>query len=88
MAQDPFKSAQAGLDSPASKIVPVSPNDGADLPDGVCRALLVGASGAATVVDASGAERAAVPLQAGYNPLRVARVKATGLVASNIWALY
>jgi len=88
MPQDAFKQAQAGLDSPASRIAPVTPSDDTDLPDGVCRALLVGAAGAATVIDATGAERAAVPLQAGYNPLRVARVMATGLAASDIWALY
>lgn len=88
MATDPFKSAQASLDSPATTLAPVTASDGVDLPGGVCRALLVGSGGLATVIDASGAERVGVPLQSGYNPIRVGRVKATGLAASNIWALY
>ncbi|MEM8988673.1 MAG: hypothetical protein AAGC95_18340 [Pseudomonadota bacterium] len=88
MADDPFEGVQTGLASPAAQYVSVSPSDGTDLPGGVCRGLLVGVGGAATIVDATGTERIGVPLQAGYNPLRAARVKATGLSASNIWALY
>ena len=88
MATDKFTHSQGGLSSPAASVQPVTASDTTDLPDGVCRALLVGAAGAATVVDAGGVERTGVPLQAGYNPIRVARIKATGLAASNIWALY
>lgn len=56
-----------------------------------CRALLVGSAGAARLVDAEGNDTGAtnlVPLQQGYNPISVRRIYATGLTASNIWALY
>jgi hypothetical protein len=71
---------------PASKFPPVTKAD-ADLPDGVCRALLVGIPGTANLMDAEGNIRADVPLQLGYNPLAVKQVR-TGGSASNIWALY
>jgi hypothetical protein len=84
---NPFGSHNGGLSAPASRIVPVTRDDDHDLPDGICRALLVGTAGTATIVDASGAEREGVPLQQGFNPVGVARVKTTG-TAANIWALY
>lgn len=85
---NPFDTHNTGLSSPASKIVAVSANDDTDLPNGVCRALLVGTAGAATIIDASGNTCTLLPLQQGYNPIGITRVKATGLTASNIWALY
>ena len=72
----------------AKRLIPITPNDGADLPEGPCAGLLVGTGGAATVIDGSGTERTGVPLQEGYNPISVKRVKATGLAAANLWALY
>lgn len=84
---NPFGSHNGGLNAPASKVVPVTPDDGNDLPGGVCRALLVGTAGTATLIDASGAERSGVPLQQGYNPIGARRVKAGG-TAANLWALY
>lgn len=85
----PFKtSSGASLAAPAGRWVPVTASDTLDLPDGVCRALLVGTAGAADIIDADGVARSAVPLQAGYNPGGVQRVKATSLTAANIWALY
>lgn len=56
-----------------------------------CKGLLVGTAGAARVVWADGQDSGGsnlVPLQAGYNPISVTRIYSTGLVASNIWALY
>lgn len=85
---DRFKDHQPGLDTPASKIVAVTAHDTNELSGGACRALLVGTAGAATVVDAEGNTATLIPLQAGYNPIRVKVVKSTGLTASNIWALY
>jgi hypothetical protein len=75
---------------PAYEIVAVAPSDATDIKtDGSpCRGLLVGQSGNATVIDAKGNTVANVPLQQGYNPIRVRRVKSTGLVAANIFALY
>jgi len=84
---NPFQNRNRGLTAPASGLVPVTPNDASDLPEGVCRALLVGTAGTANLIDASGAEHANVPLQQGYNPIGVQRVK-TGGSASNLWALY
>jgi hypothetical protein len=84
---NPFRSHNGGLSAPASRLVPVTSDDEADLPDGVCRALLVETAGSANLIDASGADRTGVPLQQGYNPIGVQRVK-TGGGASGIWALY
>lgn len=70
---------------PAVGIVAVTPGT----PFQVCRALLVGTAGAATVTCADGSTVATlIPLQAGYNPISVMNVSATGLTAANIWALY
>ena len=47
---NPFSSHNGGLNAPASRMVPVTPDDDEDLPEGVCRALLVGtAAGAAEI---------------------------------------
>ena len=84
---NPFRSHNGGLNAPAAKLVPITPDDDADLPGGVCRALLVGVAGSANLVDASGAERTGVPLQQGFNPIGAARIK-TGGTAADLWALY
>lgn len=70
----------------APTIVAISKED-ADLPGGVTRALLVGTAGDANLHDANGVLLTGVPLQQGYNPLRVLQVR-TGGSASNIWGLY
>jgi hypothetical protein len=59
----------------------------AALPDGPCRALLVGTAGTANLMDNSNTILTAVPLQAGYNPISVQQVR-TGGTATDIWALY
>ena len=84
---NPFSTHNGGLNGPASRLVPITPDDDNDLPEGACRALLVGTAGTADVIDASGVERTGIPLQQGYNPIGVLRVK-TGGSASNLWALY
>lgn len=84
---NPFRVHSGGLNAPASKLVPVTPNSDTNLPDGVCRALLVGVAGTGNLIDASGAEHTGVPLQQGFNPIGVQRVK-TGGSAADIWALY
>lgn len=71
---------------PAEDFVPVVKAD-ADLPDGVCRGLLVGTAGTANLQGIDGVTRANVPLQQGYNPLVVKQVR-TGGTANDIWALY
>src|SRR5262249_33839492 len=84
---NPFSTHNGGLNAPASRLAPITPDDDSDLPGGPCRALLVGSAGTANLVDASGAECAGVPLQQGYNPIGVRRIK-TGGSAGNLWALY
>ena len=84
---NPFRIHSGGLNAPASKLVPVTPHDDVNLPEGVCRALLVGTAGSANLIDASGAERTGVPLQQGFNPIGVQRVK-NGGSATDLWALY
>jgi hypothetical protein len=58
-----------------------------DLPNGTASALLVGTAGTAELMDATGATISNVPLQVGYNPIRVKQVRIGG-TASDIWALY
>ncbi len=70
------------LDEPANKYVLITSGEEFS----VCRALLVGTAGTATLVDIYGNERADVPLQAGYNPIRATKV--TLGTAANVWALY
>jgi len=71
---------------PAGKIRAVTKAN-SDLPDGPCRALLVGTAGTANLMDASGEVLANVPLQVGYNPIQVLQVRTSG-TADDIWALY
>lgn len=85
--RDDFEINSPDILSPGSKIVPVTKDDNADLPDGVCRALLVGTAGTANLIDKSGATRTNVPLQQGYNPIRASRIKLGG-AAADIWAIY
>lgn len=73
--------------STAGKIEEVTKDDDNDLPGGRCFGLLVGTAGTANLIDAAGNELADVPLQIGYNPLSITRVKLGG-TADNIWALY
>lgn len=75
----------AGNDGPAERFVAVTPSDSDDFPP--CRGLLVGTGGNATVLGCDDIP-VTVALQAGYNPLIVQRVNATGLTAANIVALY
>lgn len=72
--------------SPASVFSPVTKAD-SNLPDGTCKALLVGTAGTANLMDVLGNIRANVPLQQGFNPLACRQVR-TGGTASDIWALY
>lgn len=84
---NPFSSHHGGLTAPAARIEPITPDDGEDLPGGVCRALLVGTAGSADLIDASGTLRTGVPLQQGFNPIGAQRIL-TGGTAANLWALY
>lgn len=71
--------------SPATGAYAVTPNDSADLPK-VARSLLIGTAGNLAVVMANDDE-VTLPVQAGYNPISVKRIKATGTTAAGIFAL-
>ena len=83
MAKPPLYSNVPGVG-----IVAINASDTVNLTNGVCRGLLVGTSGYATVIDALGQVATGIPLQQGYNPICIQRLYATGLSAANIWALY
>lgn len=78
----------------ADDLVPVTKSDTNDIWGNTysaansrpCRGLLVGTAGTATVITAAGNTRTSIPLQAGYNPIRVTQIKNTG-GASDIWAI-
>ena len=72
-----------------AQTVPVTPDDDADLPRGVTRAVYVGGEGDLAVVYGSGVEDVLVGLASGlFHPLSVARVKSTGTTATAIRAGY
>ena len=83
-----FDHHQPELAGPASDAKSVAPNDGADLPDGPCRALYLGTAGnlKVTMLDGTAIDLPNHP--AGYASLRVKRVWATGTTAADIRALY
>jgi hypothetical protein len=85
---DPYESLSAGLAGTADDIRAVIPNDAADLPGGVCRAIYVGVGGNVVLRDKHGHEVTLVSGDSQYHPIRPARVLATGTNATDILALY
>lgn len=73
--------------APARGVAVVSPNDGADLPGGECRALLVGVAGN-IAIDTEQSTNVVVPAPVGVLPIAVKRVRSTSTTATNIVALY
>lgn len=84
---DDFSSYQSSLDGPASNAATVTGSDSVDLPN-ASRALLLSADGTITVDMVGVGTNIALPLQAGFNPVRVSRVYATGTAAVTIVALW
>ena len=78
---------QGSLDMSAYDYIVVVKDDSSDLPEGVCRALLVGVAGTLNLVTPDGRVVDDVPVTKGYNPLFVARVRLGG-TADNVFALY
>lgn len=72
--------------NPAEGIVAVTPSDSTDIA-AQCRGLLCGTAGNAQVTTAAG-QTVTIPLQQGYNPIRVSRVWNTSTTATSIFALY
>lgn len=80
---DPADSITAVVKSDTNDVWGVAYNATTSRP---CRGLLVGTAGSATVIDANGNTAALIPLQQGYNPIRVKQIKNVG-DAGDIWAL-
>ena len=78
---------QGSVDMSAYDYIAVTKDDNNDLPEGICRGLLVGVEGTLTLITPDGREVVDVPVVKGYNPLFVKRVK-TGGTADSIIALY
>ena len=67
----------------------VTPNDGADLALGTCRALYIGTGGDVSIVDLTGETVVFVGALAGsILPIQTARVNNTGTTAADIVALF
>lgn len=84
---DIFEDRNPGLTSPGSHAAEVTPSDTTDLAT-TSRALYLGTSGDLHVTMASGQDVTLRNAAAGYHPLRVRRVHATGTAASDIVAVW
>lgn len=83
---NPFNSRTPQISGPAQDIEPVTPSDGADLPN-VAIALYVETGGAITVTTVMGQTRSFNVADFSILPLGVLRVHATGTDASGIHAM-
>jgi hypothetical protein len=74
---------------PSVDYAAVTPSDGTDLPDGVCRGLYIGSGGNLVVISQSGSTVTFTGVVTGsVLPIRAKRVKSTSTTASSIVALY
>lgn len=80
---DKFKDHIAGLESPASMLLTVTPDDGADLPF-ASRALNVAASGAVRVTTINGDVETVFIGAGSAFPVRAVRIWASGTTATGI----
>jgi len=78
----------ANLAAPPAKVVAVSPNDTTDLPDGVCRGVIVDADGTLNVVWADGTALNGWLVFKGRNSGFIKRVKTGGSGPTVIQAMY
>jgi hypothetical protein len=88
MSFDKFAGRAKSSDGPSDVFTAVAPDDAADLPLGLTRALFVGDGGVFSVHDADGRVVSFASNDAQYHPLRVRRVLETGTTAAGIVALY
>lgn len=73
-----------GPSGPAQGILPITP---ANTTIATTKAILCGTTGTLNGIDEFGNAFTGLPLQQGYNPLRLTQVS-TGGTAANLWALY
>lgn len=83
---NPFSNRSLSLSGPATDIVPVIPDDTADLPD-VAVALYVEQGGTISLLSVHGASRSVQVADFAILPVGVRRVVATGTTATGIHAL-
>ena len=84
---NPFSGRAVPINGPATDIVPVTPDDAADLPD-VAIALYVQTGGVVVIDTVGGGVARAVTVADGvFLPVGVTRVRATGTTAAGIQAL-
>ena len=88
MSNTPYPAGTSGASDPYTRMDPVTPSDTADL-EVVPRGLLLSAEATVKVQPAGGGDPIARLLPAGYNPIRVSRIYATGTdVGVTITALW
>ena len=88
MANPDFPGRAASPIGPARALVAVTPNDAADLPNGLTRSFFVGEAGLVAVIDAAGNTAVLSSAAHQYHPVQIRRVLATGTTAAGIVALY
>jgi hypothetical protein len=87
-AKDLFKSFYASLESPATNMFEVTPNDSAELANAT-RAVYIGGAGDLKIKTTGGDTVTLVGVPAGsLLPLRVVQVLSTGTTATSIVGMY
>ena len=84
-AIDDYTGYSGGLESPLAHAREITPDDGTDI-ERVSRALHIGIGGDLRVTMAGGPTVTFRGLSAGWHPLRVSRIHASGTTASDIVA--
>jgi len=84
---DIFREFSSGLESPATHLMAVTPDDATDLPV-ASRGINVGTSGAVRVTTVGGTTETVYVAAGSAFPLRITRIWQTGTTAANIVAMY
>ena len=85
MSTMPYPAGSSGSSDSVTNGFVVTPSDDTDLAT-VPRVLILNEAGTVTMDLVGGATNVAVPLQAGFNPIRPSRIYATGTDAVTIFA--
>lgn len=84
---DMFRDFRSGLESPATHLTAVTPDDATDLPV-ASRGINVGTSGAVRVTTVGGTTETVYVAAGSAFPLRATRIWQTGTSAANIVVMY
>ena len=82
-AKDDFSTHTPSQQSPISRVISVTPDDGQDISH-LSRALYLGTGGDLRATMSDGATVTFVNMAPGWHPIRVARVWSTGTTADHI----